>query len=261
MMTNANGSDPTPVAVAMAEAVHSLGLGKPTTQMRPLLASRTPEELAAFERNRAEEKQRQLKQSRMNTWERLIGYIGKRYAESRLANFQADTEAQKSVVAQLNKFCDEIEDRTQAGQGIVLSGPRGTGKDHLAVACLRAAVLFHGIRADWIDGQCLYREFRDNIDSENKEIQLIRQYTAPTILLISDPVPATESLTAFQQSTLWSIIDQRYRNMNPTWVTMNVGSSEEAEKRLGAQIVDRLREGALALVCNWPSYRKSATTR
>ncbi len=39
---------------------------------------------------------------------------------------------------------------------------------------------------------------------------------------------------------------------------MNVSSGEEAEKRIGAQIVDRLRDGALSIVCNWPSHRKSA---
>lgn len=202
--------------------------------------------------------QRERERERENAWGRLLQQIGQRYAGVRLSNFQAATDAQKKAVTQLNEFCDTLGERTEAGQGLVFTGPKGTGKDHLAVACLRSAVLHSGINTAWVDGQTLYQEFRDGIDSETRERDALRAYTSPKILLISDPVPPSESLTPFQQSVLWRIVDRRYRDLRPTWVTMNVSNGEEAEKRIGAQIVDRLRDGALSIVCNWPSHRKSA---
>lgn len=235
----------------------SLGLGNHSTPTRLSQVSDVERERRRVQY--LEEQEQTEQRNRDTAWHMLVREIGRRYVDCRLSTFEAVTDAQKEAKATLDKFCEEIVQRTESGQGLVFTGPKGTGKDHLAVACLRVAVLFHGIRADWIDGQALYQEFRDNIDSESSELQMVRQYTAPKILLISDPVPHTENLTAFQQSVLWRIIDRRYRNMTPTWVTMNVATAEEAEKRIGSQIVDRLRDGALSIVCNWPSHRKKAT--
>jgi len=233
-------------------------LGKLTIPTRLSPDSEAPEQREAKRQEAEQKKLDQLQRDRDNIWGKLLRDIGQRYAGVRLASFQAETDAQKRALAQLNAFCDSLDERTETGQGLVLTGPKGTGKDHLAISCLRAAVLHSGIEAAWVDGQTLYQEFRDGIDSETRERDAIRRYTAPKILLISDPVPPSESLTSFQQSVLWRIVDRRYRDLRPTWVTMNVSSGEEAEKRVGAQIVDRLRDGALSIVCNWPSHRKSA---
>jgi len=238
------------------EVVRSLDLGNRLTQTQLLPESNEDREQRRLKAIEAQTESDQ--RLRDNDWVTLMRDIGRRYIGCRLGNFEANTDAQKSAIVSLNTFCEEIKERTEAGQGLVFTGPKGTGKDHLAVACLRVAVLHQGIKADWVDGQSLYQEFRDNIDSESSELQMVRQYTAPKILLISDPVPHTDSLTAFQQSVLWRIIDRRYRNMTPTWVTMNVATAEEAEKRIGSQIVDRLRDGALSIVCNWPSHRRKA---
>jgi hypothetical protein len=52
-------------------------------------------------------------------------------------------------------------------------------------------------------------------------------------------------------------VDYRYSHRKPIWLTLNVADGAEAELRMGAQTVDRLRDGALVLFCNWPSYRKA----
>ena len=226
--------------------VRSLDRAKSTTQQQPTRRSETPEE-------------RQLRE-RWNIWEPVLRKIGARYEDASFASFSSTVQAQRDAVAKLTRFCDTLGERTKTGQGIVLIGPRGTGKDHLAVACLRCAVKDFGLRPEWVDGQSLYEQFRDSIDSETRERNLIREYTSPDILLISDPIPQSDSITSFQQSVLWRIVDRRYRDLKPTWVTMNVLNGEEAEKRMGAQLVDRLRDGSLSIVCNWQSFRKSAST-
>ena len=40
-------------------------------------------------------------------------------------------------------------------------------------------------------------------------------------------------------------------------MTLNVADGAEAEARMVAQVVDRLRNDALILFCNWPNYREA----
>ena len=79
------------------------------------------------------------------------------------------------------------------------------------------------------------------------------------MLVLSDPVPPKGELSDYSESILYRIVDARYITMKPTWTTMNVASGEEADRRLGAPIVDRLRHGALCLSCDWPSFRTAGT--
>lgn len=174
-----------------------------------------------------------------------------------LENFRAETPAQKSAIVALRGFAGDITNRVNSGNGLLLFGPKGTGKDHLAIACLREAA-----RAGFItfatDGQELFQRFRDVIGSDASERENIKTFTAPDVLLLSDPIPVGGSTTDYQRSILWRIIDRRYRDLKPTWVTLNVADAAEAESKLGGQIVDRLRDGATAIMCQWPSYRKNA---
>ncbi len=77
------------------------------------------------------------------------------------------------------------------------------------------------------------------------------------MLVLDDVLPPNGVLTEYQASTLHRLIDARYRRCRPTWVTMNAADGAEAERGMGPQVVDRLRHGALALFCSWPSYRKA----
>jgi DNA replication protein DnaC len=63
--------------------------------------------------------------------------------------------------------------------------------------------------------------------------------------------------SGFQLSMLFRIIDRRYRDLKATVMTLNVATRAEAETRLSPNIVDRLAHGAMAIHCNWPSYRRN----
>ena len=191
------------------------------------------------------------------SWFKTIDQIGKRYYESRLDNFNVSDPRQQVVVENLRKLVDRLPAHCAAGHSIAFLGPMGTGKDHLAVAMLYEAAKRHSMTVGWCDGQELFQEFRDRINDDKRELDKIRELVRPDVLLISDPIPQSGAVTDFQQSILSRVIDRRYRELKPTWVTMNVANREEAEKRLGAQTVDRLSEGAVNIVCNWGSYRKT----
>jgi DNA replication protein DnaC len=77
------------------------------------------------------------------------------------------------------------------------------------------------------------------------------------VLFISDPgARGREAMTDFMATSLFSVIDARYRARKPTWITLNTETPQEAEFRLGTPIVDRLRDRSLRVFCDWPSWRQ-----
>ena len=73
-------------------------------------------------------------------------------------------------------------------------------------------------------------------------------------------VPPKGDASQYNADVLMRIVDRRYRDCKPTWLTLNVLDGEEAERRLASPIVDRVRHGSLCLECNWPSYRTPTAT-
>lgn len=276
MMTNQNGSGVMHVSQVLSELAQSSGLGNDST-LRPIsagsefnqtanrLASLTPEErqrrdeesrLKMEEKRKQEAKEARRKEAH-SFWVRAIKAMGVRYYDVTLDSFVAKEPKQEAVVSQLRELAKVLPEHSRKGGGIVFIGPMGTGKDHLAAAMLTLAASVHHMTVGWCDGQLLFQEFRDRIGENQREDEKIRELVRPDILLISDPIPQSGSISDFQHSVLWRVIDTRYRNLSPTWVTMNVSGRDEAEKRLGAQMVDRLGDGAVNIICAWGSYRKS----
>ncbi len=189
-------------------------------------------------------------------WRALVRGRGARYEGCRLHNFEASEGSQQAVVKALVEFCQGITENVGRGRGLILFGPKGTGKDHLAMACARAAIAaFFSLR--WINGADLFGDFRDAMGSGERESDLLAKYTGPDVLWISDPLPPAGSLTEFQTTTLFRLLDRRYSHRLGTWITVNVAGAGELEQRIGAQNFDRLRDGALVLGCNWKSYRRA----
>ncbi len=138
------------------------------------------------------------------------------------------------------------------GNLVGLSDPRR----HRLLAPGLGAIRDHGWSVSWENGADLFGEIRDRMDGKETEAALIKRMIWPSALWLSDPLPPFGSLSDFQASMLFRIVDARYSRNKPTWITMNVASSEEAVKRMGPQVVDRMRHGALTVLCNWPSFRR-----
>ena len=194
---------------------------------------------------------------RNSNWERFCKYRGTRYVAARLANYEVAHDKQQTALDALVKYCSEIRNKWLGGSGVVLYGSKGTGKDHLMMGVARFA--FGQCQwVTWINGTDLFAKFRDSFDSNTSEDSLVCRYSRCPVLWISDPIPAAGKLTDYQSAVLFSIIDSRYRENLPTWITVNAANASEFEERILPQNADRLRDGALAIHCNWPSYRKTA---
>lgn len=189
----------------------------------------------------------------------LIRERGARYEGCRLSNYETATEDQAKALSRLKEFAATLPAKVEQGVGLILFGPKGTGKDHLAMAMAQGAIMTYGIDVEWINGMDLFGEFRDAMNDDDKnEQEIIQRYVRHQVLYISDPVPPAGTLTEFQAATLFRILDGRYSRMKPTWVTVNVTSAAELDARIGPQNGDRLRDGAVAIFCNWASHRKTA---
>ena len=181
-----------------------------------------------------------------------LARMGARYADCTFESFQVTHADQEAVVRRLAAY--DWERRPN----VLLFGPKGTGKDHLLAALVRRAT---DLGVEWRNGLDLFGEWRDLVggDKPERERDALAPLVAADVLALSDPLPPSGELTAWQQQMLARVVDGRYRALRPTWATLNVQGREDFESRLGPLIADRLRDGAVALFCNWPSYRRTAT--
>lgn len=198
----------------------------------------------------------------MAHWARVQNQIGPRYARCRLDNFAMyeDRESAKRqffMLERVKDFCANMSDNIKAGANMILFGPKGTGKDHILAACMHVAALECQQSVHWVNGLDFYGGVRDLIGSGEKESSFIERFVRPDVLAISDPVPPSgETLKDFQQQMLFRIVDERYRQTGPIWITVNAEGRDDLERRMGGNIADRLIHSSLSLFFDWPTYRR-----
>ncbi|NLE39025.1 MAG: ATP-binding protein [Pirellulaceae bacterium] len=219
-------------------------------------AATTPDQEAAADRDEKDRIGRAEEARRRADAERFLVVRGGRYRNCRLSNFEAELRGQADAVARLRDYLEHLPEHVERGHNIVLFGPSGTGKDHLATAMAYAAIRRGGYSVAYTAGLDLYARLRATIDGRADEADVITPLVKADILLLSDPIPPIGELTRYQTEVLYRIIDARYSHPRPTWVTLNVASGAEASDRLSPPVYDRLRHGATAVYCDWPSYRQ-----
>ena len=144
------------------------------------------------------------------------------------------------------------------GEGLLLWGPVGTGKDHLALAAVRTVLCHHDCSSWWQNGRDLAGEWRDRMDGGETEKGLLATLTRRALLVISDPLPPMGELSNYQADMLYRVVRARTDSGLATICTVNVGSDAEADERMGAPTWDRLTQGAWKIHCDWPTHRTAA---
>lgn len=229
--------------------------------------TRTAEQKTAdAERREAETQesaQNYQRQQRIEQWEAIGAEIGPDYAAASLKDWtfhgsERQQQYQQDVLTGVRGYLNDFQANVTAGRNLIFLGPVGSGKDFLMASAMRHAVLCWGRRVEWRNGSPMYAEFRRamNPNWDRSEFGLLTELVDCQILAISDPLPPSGSLSEFQASTLFSILDGRYRARRPTFLTLNVLNRDEACTRMGSQNVDRIAHRAVTLFCNWGSYRE-----
>ncbi|MDY0170353.1 MAG: ATP-binding protein, partial [Thermoguttaceae bacterium] len=163
----------------------------------------TPEQQA--EERRAELAQQEAKrrwflQDRLR---KLREAMGPRYQDCTFNSFDCSTDEQARAVDALREYAANAADNITAGRGVVLFGPSGSGKDHLAGALAKAVIVARPETSlKWVNGLDIWAEARDRIGRNETEKGLVEELVRPHVLLLSDPLPPGGALTDFQAALL-----------------------------------------------------------
>lgn len=222
----------------------------------PVLSDDALERIAERERRVAEQAARRHKEELHQRAKALVMAAGERYRNCTLENFRCIMPEQTAVVSAVREYI-----HADFPSGLVLYGPVGTGKDHLAFAVCRAAIKA-GKTVRWINGQNWFGILRDAMDTTRSESSLIGELATPEVLCLSDPLPPSvgdrDGLTPHQATMLYRLVDARYARSLPTICTLNVVDDAEADERMGTPTWDRLCHDAYKIKCDWPTYRQPA---
>lgn len=189
-----------------------------------------------------------------HAWFALKEKVGKRLCSATFDKYETKLPEQKKLVDSLREYTSKIVENHANGVSIILLGTCGVGKDHLSF-CIANAAHTAGLTVNWTNGEDLFADARDAIDSRSTEAELLAKYSEPDYLWMSDPLPPSGDLTDWQKRFLYRIIDSRYRRLKPVIITANVKDQEEFRSRVGYQVADRLMHGGLRWMCKWKSYR------
>jgi DNA replication protein DnaC len=144
---------------------------------------------------------------------------------------------------------------SEAGHGVLVLGPVGVGKTHLATAlghiAVRRRLSVHAARTDKLFTRLRAARLDNTLDAELRKL-------ARVDLLILDDF-ALKPLDATQTNDFYELVVERHRqastivtsNREPVeWLTMM------SDALLAQSAVDRLTSGAHTLVIEGPSYRQ-----
>lgn len=217
--------------------------------------------------------------------------VPERYRHCDFANFETDNELDGVSREQLQTWngnlaqAKVVVDRFAAefpisdGQGILIMGPCGVGKTHLAVAALKQIVL-RGHSGLFFDYRELLKQIQDsyNAESQSTEMGVLEPVLKTDLLVLDDVGSSKPSMWALE--TVGHILNTRYNDKRMTILTTNFLDTDSATQnfaqpvaariagmrapaiedsltdRVGRRIRSRLYEMCRTIEVSSPDYRK-----
>ena len=149
--------------------------------------------------------------------------IPPRYKDCSFENFEAMTPKLDLAKTMARQF---VENYPMVECGLLILGPCGVGKTHLAVSILRALVDDHGISCLFYDFRELLKEIQNSYNAvvKTNEWQILEPVLQSEVLVLDDL--GSERPTDWVKDTFAYIINHRYNQKRTTLLTSNFGDQE-----------------------------------
>jgi len=195
--------------------------------------------------------------------------IPRRYEHCTFENFDLDLYDEEKDAASWNRSLEQAKLRTEAfareypvsaDHGLLLMGPSGTGKTHLAVAAL-TSVLRRGHQGLFYDYRDLLKQIQAsyNPESQTTEMEVLEPVLRADLLLLDDLGASKPSAWALE--TVGHILNVRYNEKRTTLATTNyldapARGEDSLADRVGQRIRSRLYEMCFTIELGAPDYRR-----
>lgn len=176
-----------------------------------------------------------------------------RLARESLDSYSVTNDGQATALRLVSGYCEQLQERMQDGDGLILMGDKGCGKTHLATSIIRHAAHSQGIGARYTTAQRFFSRVQSSYGgNDESEADIIDEYAAAPLLVL-DEVGMSRG-TDNELGLTYALLGRRYDECRPTVIGTNC-DAESLRAFLGDRIVDRLRETSTVVLFNWESYR------
>jgi DNA replication protein DnaC len=183
-----------------------------------------------------------------------------RYRGKTLADFEVPPGDEKAYNA-LKVWRSKISEHFENGMGILLYGPTGVGKTHLAQALLVDVVKKNPLSGIFVTSD-LFIDM--SLDESRNKGELTEPYSDPQLLkymrrvfdiVVLDGLGSERSTTEFARNSIVSLVESRYEEKLVTMVTTLLPPNEIG-RTYGARFNSMLQESCFFIKVEGTDYRR-----